>query len=89
MDGDTGVLADMKELGVWEPLSVKEQTFKTAIEVMSWVHMLGTMSTSLCCDVLNVHVCLQTAVLLLRIDDIVSGSKKGEAKGGEAGPMGD
>ena len=35
MDGDTGVLADMKELGVWEPISVKEQTFKTAIEVMS------------------------------------------------------
>ena len=34
-------------------------------------------------------VCLQTAVLLLRIDDIVSGSKKGEK--GEAGsaPMGD
>lgn len=54
VDGDTGVLADMEVLGVWEPVSVKEQTFKTAIE---------------------------TAVLLLRIDDIVSGSKKGEAKG--------
>lgn len=82
MDGDTGVLADMKELGVWEPISVKEQTFKTAIEVMLWVHVLGAVS--IWCD-------LQTAVLLLRIDDIVSGSKKGEAKGGEAGsaPMGD
>lgn len=33
MDGNTGVLADMKELGVWEPIAVKEQTFKTAIEV--------------------------------------------------------
>ena len=33
VDGDRGVLADMKELGVWEPLSVKVQTFKTAIEV--------------------------------------------------------
>lgn len=33
MDGNTGVLADMQELGVWEPIAVKEQTFKTAIEV--------------------------------------------------------
>ena len=33
VDGDKGVLADMTELGVWEPLAVKEQTFKTAIEV--------------------------------------------------------
>ena len=33
VDGDKGVLADMKELGVWDPLSVKVQTFKTAIEV--------------------------------------------------------
>lgn len=33
VDGDTGVLADMEVLGVWEPVSVKEQTFKTAIEV--------------------------------------------------------
>jgi T-complex protein 1 subunit gamma len=33
VDGDSGVLADMDELGVWEPVSVKEQTYKTAIEV--------------------------------------------------------
>jgi len=39
----------MKELGIWEPLAVKLQTYKTAVE---------------------------TAVLLLRIDDIVSGHKK-------------
>ncbi len=37
MDGNTGVLADMKELGVWEPIAVKEQTFKTAIEVSGGV----------------------------------------------------
>lgn len=49
IDGETGKLVDMKEYGVWEPLSVKLQTYKTAIE---------------------------TAILLLRIDDIVSGSKK-------------
>ena len=33
VDGDTGRLVDMKELGVWDPLSVKVQTYKTAIEV--------------------------------------------------------
>ncbi|XP_033322819.1 chaperonin containing TCP1 subunit 3 [Megalopta genalis] len=49
IDGETGQLVDMKERGIWEPLSVKLQTYKTAVE---------------------------TAILLLRIDDIVSGSKK-------------
>ncbi|CAK9825116.1 T-complex protein 1 subunit gamma [Anthophora retusa] len=49
IDGETGQLVDMKERGIWEPLAVKLQTYKTAIE---------------------------TAILLLRIDDIVSGSKK-------------
>lgn len=52
IDGETGQLVDMKEHGIWEPLSVKLQTYKTAIE---------------------------TAILLLRIDDIVSGSKKKKA----------
>ncbi|XP_029435306.1 T-complex protein 1 subunit gamma [Rhinatrema bivittatum] len=49
VNGETGVLADMKELGIWEPLAVKLQIYKTAVE---------------------------TAILLLRIDDIVSGHKK-------------
>jgi len=49
INGETGELTDMKELGIWEPLSVKLQVYKTAVE---------------------------TAILLLRIDDIVSGSKK-------------
>lgn len=49
IDGETGQLVDMKEFGIWEPLSVKLQVYKTAIE---------------------------TAILLLRIDDIVSGTKK-------------
>nr|XP_033781093.1 T-complex protein 1 subunit gamma [Geotrypetes seraphini] len=49
VNGETGALADMKELGIWEPLAVKQQTYKTAVE---------------------------TAILLLRIDDIVSGHKK-------------
>ncbi|CAB0034443.1 unnamed protein product [Trichogramma brassicae] len=49
IQGETGKVVDMSVHGIWEPLSVKLQTYKTAIE---------------------------TAILLLRIDDIVSGSKK-------------
>jgi len=49
INGETGELEDMSILGIWEPLAVKLQVYKTAIE---------------------------TAILLLRIDDIVSGSKK-------------
>jgi len=49
IDGETGEIVDMKERNIWEPLSVKMQVYKTAVE---------------------------TAILLLRIDDIVSGSKK-------------
>jgi len=32
VDGTKGVIADMSELGIWEPLQVKAQTIKTAIE---------------------------------------------------------
>ncbi|KNC77057.1 T-complex protein 1 subunit gamma [Sphaeroforma arctica JP610] len=35
VDGETGKLVDMKDLGVWEPLAVKLQTVKTAIETAS------------------------------------------------------
>merc|ERR1719352_837297 len=35
IDGEKGVLADMAELGVWEPLTVKSQTIKTAVESAS------------------------------------------------------
>lgn len=49
INGESGELVQQDENGIWEPLSVKLQTYKTAIE---------------------------TAILLLRIDDIVSGSKK-------------
>ncbi|XP_005102245.1 T-complex protein 1 subunit gamma [Aplysia californica] len=57
IDGNTGTLVDMKTFGVWEPVSVKQQVYKTAVE---------------------------TAILLLRIDDIVSGVKKQGADGGGA-----
>ncbi|TMW52091.1 hypothetical protein DOY81_002871 [Sarcophaga bullata] len=49
IDGESGQIVDMNVKGIWEPLAVKMQTYKTAVE---------------------------TAILLLRIDDIVSGSKK-------------
>uniref|UniRef100_A0A6B2EH36 T-complex protein 1 subunit gamma n=1 Tax=Phlebotomus kandelakii TaxID=1109342 RepID=A0A6B2EH36_9DIPT len=49
IDGESGELVDMNARGIWEPISVKLQVYKTAVE---------------------------TAILLLRIDDIVSGSKK-------------
>jgi len=51
VNGSTGDLTDMKELGIWDSLSVKLQIYKAAIE---------------------------TAILLLRIDDIVSGTKKAD-----------
>merc|ERR1711963_1267723 len=57
INGQTGEIADMSALGIWEPLAVKLQVYKTAME---------------------------TAILLLRIDDIVSGSKKKDA--GDQGP---
>ena len=46
IDGDSGVLADLSEQGVFEPLEVKLQAVKSAIE---------------------------SACVLLRVDDIVSG----------------
>lgn len=49
VNGITGELVDMKELNIWDPLTVRLQVLKTAIE---------------------------TSVMLLRIDDIVSGTKK-------------
>ena len=60
INGETGEVVDMKKLKIWEPLTVKLQTYKTAIE---------------------------TAILLLRIDDIVSGSKRKDGGGDQAQPQ--
>lgn len=49
VNGNTGELADMNKLGIWEPYCVKTQTLKTAVE---------------------------SACLILRIDDVVSGTRK-------------
>lgn len=58
IDGDRGVLADMKTYGVWEPEAVKLQSIKTAVE---------------------------SACLLLRVDDICSAkaARQGGGGGGE------
>ena len=49
INGETGDIVDIKDIEIWEPLSVKLQAYKTAIEA---------------------------GILLLRIDDIISGTKK-------------
>lgn len=61
IDGESGELVDMNVRGIWEPLSVKLQVYKTAIE---------------------------TCILLLRIDDIISGSKKRKDEAGTMPQMG-
>jgi T-complex protein 1 subunit gamma len=57
IDGDTGKIADMTEYGVWEPMAIKLQSVKTAVE---------------------------SACLLLRVDDICA-AKKAKTTGGGAG----
>jgi len=49
INGTSGEIVDMKELGIWEPLLVKAQAIKSALEA---------------------------AIMLLRVDDIVSGLAK-------------
>ncbi|KAG7060304.1 T-complex protein 1 subunit gamma [Colletotrichum scovillei] len=55
INGDSGVVADMKEYGVWEPEAIKLQSIKTAIE---------------------------SACLLLRVDDICSARKAAQMGNG-------
>lgn len=57
IEGVKGKIIDMREINVWEPVAVKMQVYKTAIE---------------------------SACMLLRIDDVVSGIKKKEKKSGGA-----
>jgi len=54
VDGNSGELVDMKELGIHESFLVKSQSIKTAVE---------------------------TAIMLLRIDKVVSGVKRQQAGG--------
>lgn len=57
IDGDAGKVVDMRTYNVWEPLAVKEQSIKTAVE---------------------------SACLLLRVDDIVA-AKSAKQVGGPIG----
>ena len=41
IDGNTGAIVDMKTFGVWEPVSVKQQVYKTAVEV-SYITLVYT-----------------------------------------------
>ena len=58
IDGNKGVIANMKDLKIFDTLAVKKQTLKTSIE---------------------------SACMILRIDDILSGIKKKDSKQ-SAGP---
>ena len=58
INGETGEIQCMKELGIWEPYAVKVQVIKTAAE---------------------------SAMMLLRIDDIVSGLSQKGGPGAAAG----
>jgi T-complex protein 1 subunit gamma len=55
VDGDAGKVVDMKVYGVWEPVAVKMQSVKTAVE---------------------------SACLLLRVDDICAAKAAKQAGGG-------
>ena len=55
IDGLTGEISDMEKLEVYDPLAVKLQVYKTAVE---------------------------TAVLLLRIDDVIQGTRKADGTEG-------
>jgi len=61
VDGDAGKVVDMKTYGVWEPMAVKMQSVKTAVE---------------------------SACLLLRVDDICA-AKSAKQAGGPIGGGGD
>lgn len=54
IDGDLGKVVDMRTFGVWEPMAVKEQSIKTAVE---------------------------SACLLLRVDDIVAAKAAKQVSG--------
>ncbi len=72
IDGDKGTLVDMKDLGVWDPLAVKLQSIKTAIEVGCFpFHILEILLT----------LEIQSACLLLRVDDICSAKSAKQAGG--------
>ena len=77
IDGDKGCLADMNDVGVWEPVSVKAQ-----------VVCVPLPSPRCCCRsavvvvAQTIKTAIESAAMLLRIDEIVSGTHKKEKKKG-------
>jgi len=47
VDGNRGKLVDMSELGIWEPLAVKLQTIKTAIETATLLMRIDAIVSGL------------------------------------------
>eukprot|EP00729_Bicosta_minor_P013791 gene13791-1984_t len=47
VDGNKGTVVDMEELGIWEPLSVKLQTVKTAIETATLLMRIDAIVSGL------------------------------------------
>lgn len=84
IDGISGQIVDMTKYGVWEPLAVKAQTIKTAIEVGCLLFVSPLAPRLL---ITSFILAKQSACLILRVDDIVSGvSKKNrEGAGGSGG----
>lgn len=72
MDGNAGTLADMKELGIWEPIAVKQQTFKTAIEVRlkemvaKRVHEKDTTKVAVCAHCVVLYYYLRIMQVLYK-----------------------
>lgn len=65
INGDSGVVADMKEYGVWEPEAIKLQSIKTAIEVcLHWFTILAPLfSSSFYTLFNNTNTCLTVRLL--------------------------
>lgn len=76
INGKTGDLVSMEELGIWEPFSVKVQTIKTSIESACMILYVLFLHQSVMLQILNFNLSNMFLSHRSRIDDIVSGSKK-------------
>ena len=86
IDGNVGTITDMKELGVWEPYEVPPLIYFCSLARAFGCGGLKTPSVRAQVKVQTIKTAVESAAMLLRIDDIVSGIKKPKAGGG--GPSG-
>lgn len=56
IDGDKGVVVDMKEYGVWEPEAVKLQSVKTAVEVFTRSFLILTTMVLIMISVVGMSI---------------------------------